>query len=152
MKTLSEISKKYRQSHNGIKNKRYLEMKAEAEKRKLEMIDRTYFNIWSMELSEFGKVFYAWFESEYKKELSPVIERIDKTKGFVINNLKWTTQKDKSRTNGKPIRILDGDKWMQFGSARKAELKLNLPRGVISRALRTSGKYKKLRVTRFLIN
>ena len=146
MKTFSEISKKYRQSHKGILTKRYLEMKAEAKKLRLKIMDRKHYYVWSWELSNFRTTYYDWYESGHEGKLSPVIDRIDKKKGFVADNLKWTAQKDKNRSNGKPIKILEGDIWMQFGSAKKAELELGLPKSVLSRALRTNGKYKRLRV------
>jgi hypothetical protein len=71
---------------------------------------------------------------------------MDLTRSYAEDNIRWTTQKAKNRSNGKSIVIISEDKITEFPSARKAELEMKLPRGVLSRALREGKKYKKLRV------
>jgi|GEM_PF-5989105 len=144
--TISEISRRYRQTRNGILVKRYLDMKEKAEKQKLEIMDRHHFMVCSREDENFRHNYYDYYYSNFNKTFAPVIERIDKTKGYIADNIRWTTQKAKNRSNGKSIVIISGDKIIEFPSARKAELEMKLPRGVLSRALREGKRYKKLRV------
>jgi hypothetical protein len=144
--TISEISKRYRQTRKGILVKRYLDIKEKARKLKLEIIDRNHFMIWSIEDENFRYGYYYYYHSNFNKKFAPVIERLDKSKGFTAENLIWTIQKNKNRTNGKSIVIVDGDNITKYASARKAELELKLPRGVLSRALREGKRYKSLRV------
>lgn len=143
---ISEISKRYRQTRKGILVKRYLDMKEKVEKQKLEIISRHHFMVWSTEDENFRHDYYDYYYSNFDKKLAPVIERIDKSKDFTTENLRWTVQKSKNRSNGKSIVIISGDSVIEFASARKAELKLKLPRGVLSRALRTRKIYKELQV------
>lgn len=146
-KSLKEINKDYRRGTRGILTRRYLEMKAEAERLDAEIIDRIRFANWSRENEGFRYSFYDYEESGFDKRLSPVIERIDRAKGFAENNLKWIFQKDKNRCHGRPIQIVaEGGDISFYPSARRAEIELGYPRGVLSRALRTGKRYKKLKV------
>ena len=121
-------------------------MKEKAKKLKSEIIDRRHFMVWSIEDENFRHDYYDYYYSNFDKKIAPVIERIDKSKDFTAENLRWTVQKSKNRSNGKSIVIISGDKIIKFSSARKAELELKLPKGVLSRALRTRKKYKEVRV------
>lgn len=104
------------------------------------------FREWSQENSGFNEAYARYSESGDKK-YAPVIELIDKGKEYGLDNIKWICQKDKNRKNGRRIAVLEGDKnQIIFPSARRAEMAMELPKGVLSRALRTSGKYKNMKV------
>ena len=140
-------SKKYQRSDKGIRASRYAKMKQEAKREELELLSRDEFYSWTIAIDDnFCQYYYSYSESNYDKKLAPVIERIDKSKGFIVGNIKWTIQKNKNRSNGREIVLIKNGREKVFPSARKAEMKLKLPKGVLSRALRTSGKYKELRV------
>lgn len=125
---------------------RYFKISLIAVKQDLEIMDLRQFQLFSIEDNSFLHAYYDWIQSDFQKNISPVLERIDLKKGFTRENLRWTTSEKKNRSNRKSIRIVEGDSMKEFPSARKAELAMKLPRGVLSRALRDGGKYKKLRV------
>ncbi len=110
------------------------------------MLFRNYWHF-SQENQDFRHSYYDFYKSGFNKKLSPVIERIDKKKGFIEGNLKWVIQKNKNRSHGQAIIVSGlniGERF--YFSARRAEMELELPKGVISRALRTGKSYKNLRV------
>lgn len=109
-------------------------------------VDKREFKQWSLTDTGFIEAYKRYLENGDKK-YSPVIELKDKNNGYGLENIKWVCQCDKSRRNGKAVRIINRDrKELIFSSARKAELKFKLPRGVLSRALRGGGRYKNLEI------
>lgn len=145
-KSLKEINRDYRRGSRGFLTRRFLEMKVEASRLGIEIMSRNRFGNWSRENEGFRYSFYDYEESGFDKRLSPVIERIDRAKGFTENNLKWIFQKDKNRSHGQPIQLVDDGGKKFYPSARRAEIELGYPKGVLSRALRTGKRYKKLKV------
>ena len=122
-------------------------MKIEASRLEIEIMSRNRFMNWSNENQGFRFSFYDYEQSGYSKKFSPVLQRLDKTKGFVEDNLKWIFQKDKNRSHGQAIQLIDaGGEIKIHPSARRAELELGYPRGVLSRALRTGKSYKRVKV------
>lgn len=142
----------YRKTENRILTLRYAKIKFEAKKLKLDILPQRIFKSFSQSDDNFRRIYNEYFDSNLDKKLSPVPQRMDLTKGYTTDNIHWTVQKSKNRSNGRPIVIIDGDKIRKFASARKAELELKLPKGVISRALRRGKSYKKLRVINNLSN
>lgn len=136
----------YIKIENRILTLRYAKLKFEAKKLELDILSQRFFKSFSCSDNIFRKIYNDYYDSGFNKKLSPVPQRIDLAKGYTPDNIYWTTQKFKNRTNGKSIVILDGDKIIKYASARKAEMELKLPRGVLSRALRGNKKYKRLRV------
>lgn len=142
-KSIQGINEDYRRGAKGLITKRYLELKIEAERLKLEILSKREFRIYSSEDDSFRHIYYDWIQSGFQKKMSPVIERIDLAKGFMWENLKWTTAEKKNRSNRKEIVMTNLDKRQTFyPSARKAEMVLKFPRGVLNRALRTGKRYK----------
>lgn len=139
-------AKKYQRSDKGIRTSRYAKMKQEAKQKGLKLLSSREFYNWTIEDGKFWHYYCDYSENDYDKKLAPVIERIDKVKEFVADNIRWTIQKNKNRSNGREIVLIKNGIEKVFSSARKAEIKLKLPKGVLSRALRTSGKYKKWQV------
>ena len=110
-------------------------------------IDKREFRQWSLEDAGFAGAYEKYAEFGDKK-YSPVIELKNKSNGYGLDNIMWVCQSDKNRKNGKAVKVINSDKKeLIFLSARKAELKFKLPRGVLSRALRTEGKYKRLKIS-----
>ncbi|HRZ34013.1 MAG TPA: hypothetical protein P5548_03905 [Candidatus Moranbacteria bacterium] len=137
----------YIKNEKRILTLRYAKMKFEAIKQGLEILPQRIFKSFSQSDDVFRKIYNDYYDSHFDKKLAPVPQRMNLTKGYMADNICWTTQKAKNRTNGKSIVIINGDRVIEFASARKAELEMKLPRGVLSRALRGSKKYKSLRVT-----
>lgn len=124
-------------------------MKTGASRLGFEIMSRNRFANWSRENEGFRFSYYDYEQSGFNKRFSPVVERIDRDKGFTEENLKWIFQKNKNRSNGQAVMAIDNEGGNKvYASARKMELELHLPRGVISRAIRTRGIYKELRVRR----
>ena len=110
-------------------------------------VDKREFKQWSQADAGFREAYEKYSESGDKKD-SPVIELKDKSRGYVLENMKWVCQRDKNRSNGRPVKVINSDKKeLIFLSARKAELEFKLPRGILSRALRIDGKYKNLKIS-----
>jgi len=137
----------YIKNEKRILRLRYAKMKFEAIRQGLDIISQRIFKSFSQSDDVFRKIYNDYYDSKFDKKLAPVPQRVDFRKGYVVGNIMWTVQKVKNRSNGKAIVIINGDEVIEFASARKAELEMKLPRGVLSRALRESKKYKRLRVT-----
>jgi len=144
---INEVNKKFSHTHKGVLIRRYIEMKRESKKYGLRILDKISFSNWSMEISsKFPNLNFYWYRGGCKRELTPVIERRDKRKDFVLGNIKWVYHKDKNRISGRPIVLIRNRQSKTYHSSRRAELAMNFPHGVLSRAMRTSGKYKGYRV------
>ena len=50
------------------------------------------FKRWSFNDPDYEKIFKAWKESVFEKTLAPVVMRRVKKRGFVIDNLYWSTK------------------------------------------------------------
>lgn len=136
-------------SERAIITRRYAKIRFETKGESQFDVGKREFREWSQSNSGFRESYEKYADSGDKKD-SPVIELIDISKEYSLENMKWVCQREKSRKNGKAVKIIDSDKKeLFFPSARKAELKLKLPKGVLSRALRTEGegKYKKLKIS-----
>ena len=143
-KIIPEIKVK---SEKAIITRRFAKIRFETKGESQFSVDKKEFREWSQKDAGFREIYEKYSKSGDKKD-SPVIELKDKSKGYVLENMKWVCQREKSRKSGKAVKIINCDKQeVFFPSARKAELKLKLPRGVLNRALRMTGKYKKLMVS-----
>jgi hypothetical protein len=49
--------------------------------------------------SEFKMLYDNWVASGYTRKLSPSVDRIDATKGYIKNNLQWLTVSDNCKKN-----------------------------------------------------
>lgn len=138
--------KDYIKTERRILTLRYAKIKFEAKKLKLDILPQRIFKSFSQSDDNFRRIYNEYYDSDLDKKLTPVPQRMDLTRSYAEDNIRWTTQKAKNRSNGKSIVIISGDKITEFPSARKAELEMKLPRGVLSRALREGKRYRKLRV------
>lgn len=140
---VSEIKIK---SERNIITLRFSKIRYETKNESQFAVDKREFRQWSLTNAGFKEAYKKYSESGSKKD-SPVIELKDRSRGYILENMEWVCQSDKNRKNGKAVMVINSDrKEILFGSARKAEIKLSLPRGVLSRALRTTKKYKKLKI------
>ena len=46
---------------------------------------------------EFNELFSKWEESNYDRKLTPTVDRIDSSYGYVIGNIQWLTHSENSR-------------------------------------------------------
>lgn len=49
------------------------------------------FTAWSMYSPELDKCIAEWKAANYERRLTPSIDRIDSTKGYVLGNLQWVS-------------------------------------------------------------
>lgn len=96
-KTINEIVKKYHRTEKGILTQRYAKMKFDAKKQDLDILPQNVFKVLSREDENFRHIYYDFQRSDFKKNLSPVLERINRCKGFMEGNLRWVFQKNKKR-------------------------------------------------------
>lgn len=61
------------------------------------LLSRDEFYEWSMFDPDFCTLYVAWQESGYDRKLSPSVDRIDSTKGYVMGNIRWLTHSENSR-------------------------------------------------------
>ena len=54
-------------------------------------------------IDDFERLYKEWQESEYSRKLTPSIDRIDNTKGYTGDNMRWITHSDNSKKSTKVI-------------------------------------------------
>lgn len=63
----------------------------------LEILNKQEFYEWSLNDTEYNRLYDEWVKSGYDRRLSPSIDRIDTTKGYVLGNMQWLTHSENSR-------------------------------------------------------
>jgi hypothetical protein len=92
-------SRKYEKTKNGFLVRLYNNMKRRINgvhhKSHLyankELIDKKTFNEWSLNSNQFHNLFEVWKDSEYKRVLTPSVDRIDSEYGYKLDNMRWVT-------------------------------------------------------------
>ena len=91
-------TKKYEKTKNGFLMRCYRNMQSRVQGiqwRKMhlyegkELIDRDQFYSWSKQNSDFHNLFSEWESSGYQRRITPSIDRIDSSFGYVIGNMRW---------------------------------------------------------------
>lgn len=62
----------------------------------LEILDKEDFYKWSLEDPEYNRIFKEWSDAGHTLKLSPSIDRIDPTKGYILDNIRWLTHSQNS--------------------------------------------------------
>jgi hypothetical protein len=135
--------RKYQQTKKGIITLRYSWLKKQAQKKGLAYPTKEEFEYWSENDYDLQGLYFNYSSSGFKGKFSPVIRREDEKKGFTTDNLIWLV----NIRNSGAVRI--EDEWGEgtiYSSATMAEKELFLPQGVLNRALRTTKKYKRLKI------
>lgn len=63
----------------------------------LEICDRGAFYDWSLDSHSFESLYNDWVDSDFKRRLSPSIDRINTSKGYVLGNIQWITHSENSQ-------------------------------------------------------
>jgi hypothetical protein len=63
----------------------------------LEILSREDFYKWSLENKDYMALHKDWVDSGYDRKLSPSIDRINVSKGYVLENIRWVTHAENSR-------------------------------------------------------
>ena len=66
----------------------------------LDIMPKEDFYLWSTNDPDFHLLYDAWVASDYDKKLSPSINRIDTSIGYVLGNVEWLTHSENSRLGG----------------------------------------------------
>lgn len=102
----NSTTKKYEKTKNGFLVRCYRNMQSRVtgvQKLKShlyqnkELLPREDFYKWTLADENFHKLFAEWESQNYNQKLSPSINRIDSTKGYVLNNMEWITHSENSR-------------------------------------------------------
>lgn len=62
-----------------------------------ELLPRSDFYIWAKNSDEFWTLFKAWENSGYDRLITPSVDRIDSSKGYILSNMRWLTHQENSR-------------------------------------------------------
>lgn len=92
-------TKAYRLSRKGKLTWTYLNMRQRVEGRNakshayenMSILPRDEFIAWSLTDSAYNGLYDVWVASNYDKRVTPSIDRIDSTVGYVPGNLRWIT-------------------------------------------------------------
>ena len=67
----------------------------------LEVLPRQSFYDWSLSCKDFNSLYDDWVYSGFDKKLSPSIDRIDTSKGYTLDNMRWLTHSENSSIGAK---------------------------------------------------
>lgn len=57
----------------------------------LPIISRDKFIVWSLSNPDLLRVFTEWVESDFRYDKKPSVDRIDASKGYTLDNMRWVT-------------------------------------------------------------
>lgn len=57
----------------------------------LEILSKEGFYDWSLKNPDYISLFNNWVESDYNLKLCPSIDRVDPSKGYILENMRWVT-------------------------------------------------------------
>jgi len=63
----------------------------------LSILPKKEFYNWAITHPEYKKLFSAYVASGYNRKLAPSIDRVDSTKGYFLENMRWLTHSENSR-------------------------------------------------------
>lgn len=65
-----------------------------------ELLPREQFMVFGLDSMKFRKLHKEYVQSGFQRELCPSVDRIDSTKGYVLNNVRWLTTKENCLLGG----------------------------------------------------
>lgn len=63
----------------------------------LPILPREEFIEWSLKDNDLKRLYEDWVASDYEPKLVPSIDRIDSTKGYTLDNMRWITHSENCR-------------------------------------------------------
>lgn len=100
------LTHRYEKTKNGFLMRLYRNMKSridgvQAAKYHLyegkPLLEKETFYAWARSQGEFHKLFEAWEQSGYDRKLTPSVDRIDSSEGYLLWNMEWVTHSENSR-------------------------------------------------------
>lgn len=61
------------------------------------LLEREDFYEWSNKSEAFHNLFNVWEQNKYERKLTPSVDRIDPSKGYELDNMRWITHSENSR-------------------------------------------------------
>jgi hypothetical protein len=101
-----DSAKKYEKTVNGFLVRTYRNMKSRVkgiQKKKahlykgLEILSKDEFYDWSRSSNRFKALYERWKLSDYRRTLTPSIDRINPKQGYTLGNMRWLTHSENSR-------------------------------------------------------
>jgi len=105
-KTRNAITKKYEKTTKGFLMRLYRNMQSRitgVQKQKFhlyqgkELLNREDFYNWSIGNPVFLEMFETYKNSEFDRKLAPTVDRVDSSKGYSLDNMRWLTHSENSR-------------------------------------------------------
>lgn len=102
-----------------------------------------------MKSTEFRELYDNWVKAGFNRDKSPSIDRIDISKGYVLNNIQWLTMrennikghKDHTYSYGrKKVRLTQNGKEMVFNSGKEASFYFKKNRLAVTNNIRMGHK------------
>jgi len=67
----------------------------------LEVLPRETFYDWAMSCADFNNIYDDWVRSGFDRKLSPSVDRVDPSKGYTLDNMRWLTHSENSSIGAK---------------------------------------------------
>ena len=102
----NSTTKKYEKTEKGFLVRLYRNMESrikgiQKEKHYLyegkEILKREDFYTWSLNNDTFHKLFKEWVDSGYDRKMTPSVDRVESSIGYIIDNMEWVTHSENSR-------------------------------------------------------
>jgi hypothetical protein len=62
-----------------------------------DLLSKDVFYNWAIEHKDFHSLYKTWVSSGYSRKLTPSVDRIDSSKGYCLDNMRWLTHSENSR-------------------------------------------------------
>lgn len=114
----NSVTSKYERTKSGKLMRMYRNMLSrvsgvQSKKRHLyegkEIIDKELFYKFAMESEKFHELYDGWVASGYQMKMSPSVDRIDSSLGYVIGNMEFVTHSENSRRASAARKVLATD-------------------------------------------
>jgi hypothetical protein len=105
-KTGNACTKKYEKTPKGYLVRKYRNMLSRVngiQKEKahlykgLDILPKEDFYNWALSSEEYHKLFSQYENSKYDRRLAPTVDRIDSSKGYTMDNMRWLTHSENSK-------------------------------------------------------
>lgn len=111
VRTNNASTKKYEKTPKGYLMRSYRNMKSRVTGIQKtgswtgkELLPKEDFYVWALSDPTFKRLFAAYEESGYERKLAPSPDRIDSSKGYTLDNMRWLTHSENSRLGSKSPR------------------------------------------------
>lgn len=65
-----------------------------------EILSKEDFYKWAESSPDWERLYLDWEQSGYERKLAPTVDRIDPSRGYTVDNMRWLTHSENSRLGG----------------------------------------------------